>query len=74
MFGDFNPLHVDELFANHSLYGTRILHGPFTAALMSTAVGLYFAGTAIGFLEHNCRFIAPVRPGDTLNNKMECYR
>ena len=69
MFGDFNPLHVDELFATHSLYGTRILHGPFTAALMSTAIGLYFAGTAIGFLEHNCRFIAPVRPGDTLNTK-----
>jgi acyl dehydratase len=69
MFGDFNPLHVDELFAAHTLYGTRILHGPFTAALMSTAIGLYFAGTAIGFLEHNCRFIAPVRPGDTLNTK-----
>ena len=69
MFGDFNPLHVDELFATHSLYGTRILHGPFTAALMSTAIGLYFAGTAIGFLEHNCRFIAPVRPGDTLTTK-----
>ena len=54
MFGDFNPR-----------YGTRILHGPFTAALMSTAIGLYFASTAIGFLEHNCRFIAPVRAGDT---------
>ncbi len=66
MFGDFNPLHVDESYARRSRYGTRIFHGPFTAALMSTAIGLYFAGTAIGFLEHNCRFIAPVRPGDTL--------
>ena len=36
---------------------------------MSTAIGLYFSGTAIGFLEHNCRFIAPVRSGDTLNTK-----
>ena len=61
MFGDFNSLHVDESYARRSRYGTRILHGPFTAALMSTAIGLYFAGTAIGFLEHNCRFIAPVR-------------
>ena len=65
MFGDFNPLHVDESYARRSRYGTRILHGPFTAALMSTAIGLYFASTAIGFLEHNCRFIAPVRAGDT---------
>lgn len=37
MFGDFNPLHVDESYARRSRYGTRILHGPFTAALMSTA-------------------------------------
>ena len=65
MFGDFNSLHVDESYARRSRYGTRILHGPFTAALMSTAIGLYFASTAIGFLEHNCRFIAPVRAGDT---------
>lgn len=25
-----------------------------------------FRGTAIAYLEHACRFLAPVRPGDTL--------
>ena len=66
MFGDFNPLHVDEEFARRSRFGGRILHGPFTAALVSAPVGMFFAGTAIAYLEHNCRFTAPVRPGDTL--------
>src|SRR5262245_7731877 len=66
MFGDFNPLHVDEEFAKKSLFGTRILHGPFSAALISSPVGMYFSGTAIAYLEHACRFKAPVRPGDTL--------
>ncbi len=66
LFGDFNPLHVDEEFARASTFGTRILHGPFTAALVSAPVGMYFAGTAIAYLEHGCRFKAPVRPGDTL--------
>ena len=33
---------------------------------MSAPVGMYFSGTAIAYLEHACRFTAPVRPGDTL--------
>jgi acyl dehydratase len=66
MFGDFNPLHVDEEFSKESRFGTRILHGPFSAALVSSPVGMYFSGTAIAYLEHACRFKAPVRPGDTL--------
>ena len=66
LFGDFNPLHVDDSHATRSKLGGRVLHGPFTSALMSAPVGMYFHTTAIAYLEHNCRFIAPVRPGDTL--------
>ncbi len=66
LFGDFNPLHVDETFAAQSRFGGRILHGPFTSAFVAAPVGLYFCGTAIAYLEHSCRFMAPVRPGDTL--------
>jgi 3-hydroxybutyryl-CoA dehydratase len=69
MFGDFNPLHVDEEFAKKSPFGTRILHGPFTSALVAAPVGMYFARTAIAYLEHHCRFKAPVRPGDTLSTE-----
>jgi len=69
MFGDFNPLHVDEEFSKRSSFGGRILHGPFTSALVSTPVGMYFAGTAIAYMEHACRFKAPVRPGDTLTTR-----
>jgi acyl dehydratase len=66
LFGDFNPLHVDETHARASRFGGRILHGTFTSALMSAPAGMYFHGTAIAYLEHNCRFMAPVRPGDTV--------
>jgi acyl dehydratase len=68
LFGDFNPLHVDERFARASRFGGRILHGPFTSALVSAPVGMYFHSTAIAYLEHTCRFKAPVRPGDTLKS------
>jgi acyl dehydratase len=66
LFGDFNPLHVDDAHAAKSRLRGRVLHGPFTSALMSAPVGMYFHTTAIAYLEHNCRFVAPVRPGDTL--------
>jgi acyl dehydratase len=66
LFGDFNPLHVDEGHARGSRYGGRILHGPFTSALVASPVGMYFHTTAIAYVEHTCRFKAPVRPGDTL--------
>jgi 3-hydroxybutyryl-CoA dehydratase len=69
MFGDFNPLHVNEEFSKKTRFGGRILHGPFTSALVSAPVGNYFAGTAIAYLEHGCRFKAPVRPGDTLTTR-----
>ena len=66
LFGDFNPLHVDDTHALKSRLGGRVLHGAFTSAMIAAPAGMYFHSTAIGYLEHNCRFLAPVRPGDTL--------
>jgi 3-hydroxybutyryl-CoA dehydratase len=66
LLGDFNPLHVDEEFARKSRFGGRILHGMMTSAIMGGPVGMHFHGTAVAYLEHNARFLAPVRPGDTL--------
>jgi acyl dehydratase len=66
LIGDFNPHHVDETYAQQSRFGTRILHGMLTSAIMGAAVGMRFHGTALAYLEHNTRFTAPVRAGDTL--------
>ena len=66
LIGDFNPHHVDDHYAKRSRFGTRILHGMITSAMMGAPVGMYFHGTAIAYLEHAARFKAPVRAGDTL--------
>jgi acyl dehydratase len=66
LIGDFNPHHVDETYAQQSRFGTRILHGMITSAIMGAPVGMYFHGSALAYLEHNTRFTAPVRAGDTL--------
>ena len=66
LIGDFNPHHVDDEYAKTTRFGSRILHGVLTSALMGASVGMHFHGTAVAYLEHAARFIAPARPGDTL--------
>ena len=66
LIGDFNPHHMNAEFARTTRFGTPILHGMLTSSIMGAAVGMYFHGTAIAYLEHRARFLAPVRAGDTL--------
>lgn len=66
LIGDFNPHHVNDEYAKGSRFGTRILHGMITSALMGAPVGMYFHGTAIAYIEHSATFKAPVRADNTL--------
>jgi len=68
LIGDFNPHHVNAEYAKTSRFGTPILHGMLTSSIMGAAVGMYFHGSAIAYLEHRARFLAPVRAGDTLTS------
>jgi acyl dehydratase len=69
LIGDFNPHHVNAEYAKGTRFGTPILHGMLTSSVMGAAVGMYFHGTAIAYLEHRARFLAPVRAGDTLTSR-----
>jgi acyl dehydratase len=65
---DFNPLHMDEVFAAQSDFGGRITHGPM---IVGMAFGLVsridlIDGTVLGLLDIGWSFKAPVRPGDTI--------
>lgn len=66
LINDYNPLHVDEEFASRSRFGSRILHGMMTSAILGGPMGMIFHGTALAYLEHSAKFLAPVRIGDTL--------
>jgi len=64
--GDFNPVHVDQVAAEASLFGGRIAHGMLTAALISTVIGMKLPGPGCIYLSQSLRFTAPVRFGDTV--------
>ncbi|BDR91522.1 MaoC family dehydratase [Vulcanisaeta souniana JCM 11219] len=64
--GDYNPLHVDDLFARESIFEGRVAHG---LLVQSLALGLFaqlVAGTTIALLEVNSKFLKPVKIGDTI--------
>jgi acyl dehydratase len=66
---DFNPLHMDELFAAQSDFKGRITHGPM---IVGMAFGLasradVMDGTVLALLEIGWKFVKPVRPGDTIS-------
>jgi acyl dehydratase len=69
IFGDFAPLHVDEEFAKGTRFGTRIAHGTLLTGIMAGVLSGHFHGTAIGYLEQDVRFLAPVLPGETVTTE-----
>ena len=69
VFADFAPLHVDEEYAKSTRYGTRIAHGTLITGIMAGVLSKVLGVNAIGYLEQNVKFKAPVLPGDTLTTK-----
>jgi acyl dehydratase len=73
LVGDFTPIHVDEVFAKASPFGTRIAHGPLT---MATAIGMLtqtgiLGERVIGLVNLNWDFCGPVKIGDTIRSRVQ---
>ncbi len=64
--GDRNPLHYDEALAARSRFGGIVVQGGVTSALLNALVAEDLPGPGSVFLEVSWRFLAPVRPGDTI--------
>lgn len=69
--GDFNPYHVDEVSASKTRFGGRVVHGMLTSSLICTVLGMKLPGPGTIHLEQQLRFLAPVRPGDTVTARVK---
>jgi len=69
--GDLNPLHVDESYARHSRFGTRIAHGALTFGLISAAIGTRLPGAGTIYRTLSLEFIKPVYFDDTITATVE---
>jgi acyl dehydratase len=72
--GDRNPVHFDDGFARRIGFDGHIAHGAVTASLLSALLGMDLPGPGSVFLEQRVRFLAPVRPGDTITGTLEVMK
>ena len=68
--GDVNPVHLNEEFATETMFEGRIAHGMLTASFISTVLGTKLPGPGCIYLRQDLRFLAPVRPGDTVHSQI----
>jgi 3-hydroxybutyryl-CoA dehydratase len=68
--GDFNPVHIDAVAAERSVFGGRIAHGMLSAGFIS-AVAMRLPGPGSIYLSQSLRFTKPVRIGDTVTARVE---
>jgi 3-hydroxybutyryl-CoA dehydratase len=61
---DRNPVHLDDAYAQDTIFQGRIAHGMLTAGLISAVIGEQLPGHGTVYLGQNLKFMAPVRPGD----------
>lgn len=63
--GDNNPIHINSEYAATTPFKNRIVHGMFSAALISTVAGTRLPGPGAIYIEQTIKFKAPVYIGDT---------
>lgn len=69
--GDFNPAHVNEVYASGTFFKTRIAHGMLTAGFISAVIANKLPGPGTIYLKQELTFMAPVRMGDTITARVE---
>ncbi len=69
--GDFNPLHLDQGYAEKTIFKGRIAHGLLSVGLLSSILGNILPGHGTIYLSHEIKFLAPVRIGDTITARVE---
>ncbi len=69
--GDRNPIHHDESFARGSRFGGRIAQGGLVTGVIEALVAADLPGPGSVLVESRLRYVAPVRPGDTITGEVE---
>lgn len=64
--GDINPVHMNQEYAEKTIFGGRIAHGILSAGVISACIANKLPGSGTVYLGQTLKFKAPVRAGDTV--------
>ena len=64
--GDYNPLHMDEKFAQSRDFKNRVCHGMLLGSLFSRLVGMYIPGKHGLYFSQTLNFVNPSTVNDTV--------
>ena len=64
--GDLNPLHMDNEFAESSLFKKRIVHGMLLASFFSQLIGMKLPGKNALYFSQTLNFRSPCYIGDEI--------
>jgi 3-hydroxybutyryl-CoA dehydratase len=69
--GDHNPIHLSEHFARKTRFGGRIVHGLYTASLISAVLGMRLPGPGAVYISQTLNFLGAVKIGDVVDVAVE---
>jgi 3-hydroxybutyryl-CoA dehydratase len=69
--GDFNPVHLDQAYAEKTIFKGRIAHGLLSVGIIYTVLGNILPGHGTIYLSQEVKFLAPVKIGDTITARVE---
>jgi len=69
--GDFNPIHLDQTYAEKTQFKGRIAHGALSIGYISSVLANLLPGPGSIYLSQEIKFLAPVRIGDVITAKVE---
>ncbi len=59
---DYNPIHLDAIYAKNHGFNSTIAHGMLLASFISKILGMDFPGNGSIFLSQELKFIKPIYP------------
>ena len=68
--GDYNPLHMDEIFAAQTPFKRRVVHGMICGNFVSRLIGMNLPGEGALWTEQSFKFLKPLFIRDVLRIKL----